>query len=140
MIIDDIKKANIEAMKNHDSNLRAIYSVLINKHLQATVEARTSGKEVNDETMIRIIQKTIKELEEERASYEKVGNTVQVDNITKQRDALTKYLPTMMSEAEIEAIIAKMEDKSIPTVMKYFKTNYGAVCDMKLVQAVLKKF
>ncbi len=140
MIIDEIKKANMEAMKNHDSNLRAIYSVLMNKHMQATVESRTSGKEVNDEVMIRIIQKTIKELEEEKANYQKAGHSQEVENIEKQKNALTKYLPQMMSEAEIYAIIEKMEDKSIPTVMKYFKANYGAVCDMKLVQAVLKKF
>ena len=140
MIIDEIKKANMEAMKNHDSNLRAIYSVLMNKHMQATVESRTSGKEVNDEVMIRIIQKTIKELEEEKANYQKAGHSQEVENIEKQKNALTKYLPQMMSEAEIYAIIEKMEDKSIPTVMKYFKANYSAVCDMKLVQAVLKKF
>lgn len=140
MIIDDIKKANLIAMKEHNSNLRAIYSVLMNKHLQATVESRTSGKEVNDDTMIRIIQKTIKELDEEKANYEKAGNTEQVKLISEQKDALAKYLPQMMSEAEIESIIAKMEDKSIPTVMKYFKANYGANCDMKVVQAVLKKF
>ena len=30
MIIDEIKSANIEAMKNKDSKARAIYSVLMN--------------------------------------------------------------------------------------------------------------
>ena len=32
---DEIKKANIEAMKNKDANLRSIYSVVINKFMQA---------------------------------------------------------------------------------------------------------
>ncbi len=139
MIIDDIKKANIEAMKNKDSNLRAIYSVLMNKHLQATVESRTTGKEVNDDVMIKIIQKTIKELEDECANYEKAGNVTQVELIKKQRNALDKYLPQMMTEDEIAGIIAGLDDKSIPNVMKHFKTNYGATCDMRLVQTVLKK-
>ena len=62
MLIEEIKQANIEAMKNKDANLRSIYSVLINKHLQATINARTTGNDVTDEDMIKIIQKTIKEL------------------------------------------------------------------------------
>ena len=37
MLIDEIKQANVEAMKNKDANMRSIYSVLINKHLQATI-------------------------------------------------------------------------------------------------------
>ena len=34
MIIDEIKKANVEAMKNKDANLRSIYSIIINKYMQ----------------------------------------------------------------------------------------------------------
>ena len=60
MIIDEIKQANVQAMKDKDQKARAIYSVLMNKHLMAQVDARTSGKEVEDADMVRIIQKTIK--------------------------------------------------------------------------------
>ena len=81
MIIDEIKKANIQAMKDKDMKARAIYSVLMNKHLLATVEARTTGKEVEDADMVRIIQKTIKELDEERDNYKMVGNMEEVETI-----------------------------------------------------------
>ena len=74
MIIEEIKKANVQAMKNKDQNLRSIYSVVINKYMQAQIEARLLKKEVNDDDMIRIIQKTIKELDEEASNYEKVGH------------------------------------------------------------------
>ena len=57
MIIDEIKKANTEAMKERNQNLRNIYSVIINKYMQAQIEARLLKKEVNDDDMIRIIQK-----------------------------------------------------------------------------------
>ena len=60
MIIDEIKKANVQAMKDKDANLRSIYSVVINKYMLASVEARTTGKEVDDAQMVKIIQKTIK--------------------------------------------------------------------------------
>lgn len=138
MIIDEIKSANVQAMKDKDQRARGIYSVIMNKHLLAQVEARTSGKEVEDADMVRIIQKTIKELEEERDNYAKVNNQEEVDNINYQKSLLEKYLPQMLSFEEIKAIIDTLEDKTVPSVMRHFKTNYNGKCDMKEVSNVLK--
>lgn len=138
MIIEEIKKANVQAMKDKDGLARAIYSVIMNKHLMATVDARTSGKEVEDADMVRIIQKTIKELEEERDNYARVGNQEEVKNIEYQKSLVEKYLPKLLSEEEIKAIIMTLEDKTVPSVMRYFKTNYNGKCDMKVVSNVLK--
>ena len=138
MIIDEIKQANIQAMKEKDSLGRAIYSVIMNKHLMATVESRTNGKEVEDADMVRIIQKTIKELEEERDNYAKVGNAEEVKNIEYQKSLIEKYLPQLLSEEEIKTIILGLEDKTVPSVMRHFKTNYNGKCDMKVVSNVLK--
>jgi uncharacterized protein YqeY len=138
MLIEEIKKANVEAMKNKDANMRSIYSVLINKHLQATINARTSGGPVGDEEMIKIIQKTIKELDEEAENYRKVNHTAEVEKIEAQKKAIEKYLPQMMSEEEVKAIIDAMEDKSIPSVMKHFKANYAGKVDMSLVNKIAR--
>lgn len=139
MIIDDIKKANIEALKNKDKNARNIYSILMNKYLLASVEARTNGTEVGDETMVKIISKTIKELDEEQENYIKAGNTEQANNIFAQKETIKKYLPKMLSEAEIAEIISKLPDQSTPAAMKHFKANYNGLVDMKLVSIVLNK-
>lgn len=138
MIIDEIKKANIQAMKDKDSKARAIYSVLMNKHLLAQVDARTTGKEVEDADMVRIIQKTIKELDEERDNYKRVGNDEEVETIEYEKKLIEKYLPELLSEEEIKNIIMSLEDKTVPSVMRHFKTNYNGKCDMKVVSTVLK--
>lgn len=138
MIIEEIKNANVQAMKDKDQRARAIYSVIMNKHLMSSVEARTTGKELDDADMIRIIQKTIKELEEEADNYKKVGNIEEFENIEYQKHLLEKYLPQMLSENEIKTIIMGLEDKTVPSVMRYFKTNYNGKCDMKFVSDVLK--
>ena len=139
MIIDEIKKANIEALKNKQTNLRNIYGIIINKYMQSQIEARAVGNTLTDDDTLRLIQKTIKELTEEAGNYKKVGNIEQETKIIEQRKALEKYLPEMLSEGEIKKIILGLEDKSVPNVMKYFKTNYGATVDLKLVNEVLKK-
>lgn len=138
MIIDEIKKANIEALKSRNQNLRSIYSVLINKHMQATVNARANNTEVTDVDIIKIIQKTIKELDEEAENYKKVGNMEEYNNIGLQKQAIEKYLPSMLSAEEIKKIIMTLDDKTVPSVMRHFKTNYNGKCEMKTVSEVLK--
>lgn len=138
MIIDEIKKANIQALKDKNKNARDIYSIVMNKHLLATVECRTSGKEMTDADMVKIITKTIKELTEEQENYLKVNNQAKANDIADQKAILEKYLPQMLSSEKIKEIILSLEDKSVPAVMKHFKTNYNGQCDMKTVSDVLK--
>ena len=138
MLIDTIKKQNLLALKNKDDNKRAVYSIIINKYMLAGYEAKAKGKELSDTDLILIINKTLKELEEEKSSYEKAGREDNVKAIEAQMDAIKEYIPKMMSEEEIKAEILKLEDKSVPAVMKHFKTNFVGKCDMGLVNKVLK--
>ena len=43
-----------------------------------------------------------------------------------------------LSEDEIKDIIASMEDKSMPSVMKHFKANYAGKVDMSLVNKIAR--
>ena len=138
MIIDEIKKDNVQAMKDKNTLARAIYGVVMNKVLLAGIEAKKDGKELADTDVVQILQKTIKELTEERENYIKAGNTAEAENIEKQKEILTKYLPQMLSEEEIKNIINAMEDKSIPSVMKHFKANYAGKVDMGLVNKIAR--
>ena len=140
MILDDIKKANIEALKNKDTNARTIYGIVSNKAMRETIKKREKGEVLNDADMVQILQKTIKELTEEAENYEKVGNKVEQANILAQKSILEKYLPKMMSETEIRELISALADKSIGNVMKLFKTEYAGKCDMKLVSEIARQF
>lgn len=138
MLYEEIKKANIQAMKDKDAVARSFYSVFLNKIKVREIDKRAVGQELVDGDIVNILQKTIKELEEERANYEKVGNSEEVNKITTQMSIAEKYLPKMMSEEEIKAEILALADRSIPSVMKHFKANFNGKCDMKKVQEVLK--
>ena len=138
MLYDEIKKANVQAMKDKDVVARSFYSVFLNKIKVREIDKRAVGQELVDGDILNILQKTIKELEEEKANYAKVGNMAEVEKISTQMDIASKYRPKMMSEEEIKAEILALEDKSIPNVMKHFKANFNGKCDMKKVQEVLK--
>ncbi len=138
MILDDIKKANIEALKAKNSNARAVYGVVMTKAMLETVKKREKNEELTDADMVAILQKTIKELTDEQDSYKKVGNTEQANLIEQQKNTIAVFLPKMMSDEEIEKVISSLDDKSIPTVMKHFKQNYAGKVDMSRVSQVLK--
>ena len=138
MLYDQIKKANVEAMKNKDTVARSIYSVVLNKLMLEVIKKREKGQEIDDADVSNILQKTIKELSEEKENYAKVGNKEEVEKITTQIAIIEKFLPKMLSKEEIADIIKSLEDKSIPAVMKHFKANYNGKCDMRLVQEVLR--
>ena len=138
MLNDQIKKANVEAMKNKDTVARSIYSVVLNKLMLEVIKKREKGQEIDDADVSNILQKTIKELSEEKENYAKVGNNEEVEKITTQIAIIEKFLPKMLSKQEIADIINSLDDKSIPSVMKHFKANYNGKCDMRLVQEVLR--
>ena len=138
MILEQIKKDNVQAIKDRNGEARAIFGVVMNKALLLQVEKRTKGEELTDVDMVAILQKTVKELTDECENYKKADNKNQVAVIERQMELVKKYLPQMMSEAEILKIINGLDDKSLPNVMKHFKLNFAGKVDMGLVQKVLR--
>ena len=68
MLIDDIKKASVEAMKARDSIAKGIYSIIVNKYMLLNIEKKEKGEQATDNDMISIISKTLKELADEKES------------------------------------------------------------------------
>ena len=138
MLINDLQKANIEAMKAKDQDARSILSVVLTKYKLQEVEARAAGKTIGDAELLSIIQKVLKELSDEKEGYVKVANQERVDSITRQENVIKGYLPTQLSEDEIRAEIAKLDDKSLPNIMKHFKMNFAGKVDMSKVSQIAR--
>ena len=138
MLIDEIKKENLLALKAKDNAKRAVLSIVINKYSILGYEAKANGKEIGDLELINIISKTVKELEEEKSGYVALNREENIKEVDYQINLIKGYLPQMLSEEEIKDIILKLEDKSVPSVMKHFKQNYAGKCDMALVNKVLR--
>ncbi len=139
MIEEQIKKANIQAMKDKDAVARAFYSVLMNKIMLEKINKREKGEDLTDADISNIIQKMIKELADEKENYQKANHTEEVEKLTRQMEIAKTYLPKMMTKEEIKKEILSLNDKSIGVVMKHFKQNFNGKVDMRLVQEVLKE-
>ena len=138
MLLQDLQKANIQAMKDHDQNARAILSVVISRCKLLEVELRSKGNELTDADVLGIIQKVIKELADEKEGYIKTNNLERAKLIEEQAEIIKVYLPKQLTEEEIRAEIAKLEDKSMPSIMKHFKANFAGKVDMSLVSRIAR--
>ncbi|MFA5422034.1 MAG: GatB/YqeY domain-containing protein [Bacilli bacterium] len=138
MLIEQIEQANIQALKTRDHQARAILTIIITRYRQLLIEARTQHNEVGDADLVRVITKVVKELSEERDGYVKVNNLEMVKAIEHQEQVAILYLPRMLSEQEIRDEINRQSDKSIPAIMKHFKTNFDGKVDMGLVNRLAR--
>ena len=136
MLYQEIYNSLIQARKNHqelEKNILALlYTNLKNKAIDLRVE------ELSDSDTINIIKKVSKQLDEEIESNVKVNRIEKVNDLNYQKSWIEKYLPKQLSEDEIRSILNSLEDKSIPSVMKYFKTNYNGLVDMSLVSKIAR--
>ena len=139
MTLNDLKKEKITYMKEKNKDAVNALNALINKVMLQTIEKRKDGVELTEADIDNLVQKTEKELLEEELAFKNAGRDEQVQALDNQLEVIRKYLPKLLSDEEIADIISKLDDKSIPAVMKHFKANYNGKVDMKRVQVVLKK-
>ncbi|MEY3610130.1 MAG: hypothetical protein RLZZ264_651 [Bacillota bacterium] len=138
MIIDQIKTAKVEAMKQRNDPAKGILSLLADRYLLQAIEAKANGKEIGDVEMTAILMKVGKELDDERATYLNNGAKERVQNIDAQIAVLKQFLPKLLSENDIRSEISKLADQSLPSIMKHFKTNFAGKVDMGLVNQIAK--
>ncbi|MBQ4570662.1 MAG: GatB/YqeY domain-containing protein [Bacilli bacterium] len=133
MLIDELKKAQIEALKEKNTLKRSILQIVTGKAKLAEIEKRTKNESLTDDDVLLVINKVIKELDEEIVAFKNANRLEKVEELTLQKQILEAYLPAKLTEEEIREIINSLEDKSMPNIMKHFKQNYLGKCDMKLV-------
>lgn len=136
----ELKKAKMMALKNHDENAQTVLGLVIASYQKNQIEKQAKGQEMTDADMVSILNKTVKELSDEKAMFENAGRLEAADNDAKQIEIIKSYLPKMMDEAEITAVIEGLEDKSIKNIMTKFKTEYAGKADMALVSSLAKKY
>ncbi len=106
MLRDKINNSMKDAMKSGDK-LRLSTVRLINAAIKnAEIEARTSNKQVDDEALMGLLQKMIKQRQESVELYDKGGRKELADQERGEIAIIQEFLPAQMSDADINAAIA----------------------------------
>ena len=98
----ELKKAKMVALKNKDVNAQNVLGVTIAYYQKAESDKRVKNQEMTDADMVSVLNKVIKELEDEKKMYESANHLEEAKNDEAQIAIIKAYLPKMMSEEEIK--------------------------------------
>ncbi len=137
-INEDMKAAMRAKQAQRLSAIRLLLAAI----KQREVDERT---ELDDQQIIGVIEKMIKQRRESIAQYEKASRTdlVEVENF--ELGVLQAYMPQQLSEVEIEAAVAAAVSESgaqsvrdMGKVMAILKSKLAGRADMGAVSALVK--
>jgi uncharacterized protein YqeY len=143
MIKEKINELLKEAMKTGDKvkleTLRSIRAAFIE------FDKSGSGKELNDEEEIKIINSLVKKRKEAIEIFEKANRVELAEKEKKELEILQSFLPAPLTEAEIseklDEIIQQLSAKDMKDfgrVMGVAMKEFKGRADGKLVQSLLK--
>ena len=123
------------------ASLRAIKAAIL---LAKTAEG-ASG-EVTDQDIIKLIQKLVKQRKESAEQYNAAGRPELADNELAEAAAMEVYLPKQLSEAELEAELAKIiaevgasKPSDMGKVMGVATKRLAGLADGRAISATVKK-
>lgn len=138
---EQLKTQMKEALKAKDklrlNTIREVLSAIQYQEMQKETEG------IPDAQVISIIQSEIKKRNESLEFAEKNDRSDLCGDLKSEIGVLESFLPTQLSESEIEEIVAKLKeensDLNLGVVMKALKDQYSGQYDGKLASAVAKR-
>lgn len=135
----------VAAMKAKDAvrlaSLRAIKAAIM---LAKTAEGATG--EVTDQEVVKIIQKLVKQRKESAQQYNDAGRAELAENELAEAAVMEVYLPKQLSEAELEAELAKIiaevganKPQDMGKVMGVATKKLAGLADGRAISATVKK-
>ena len=130
------------AMRAKETQRLSAIRLLLAAIKQREVDERT---ELDDQQIIGVIEKMIKQRRESIAQYEKASRTDLAEAENFELGVLQAYMPQQLSEAEIEAAVAAAVTESgaqsvrdMGKVMAILKSKLAGRADMGAVSALVK--
>ena len=138
MLRDDLKQAQITAMKAGEKDRLAAVRLILAKVKDRDIEQRTAAKPMEDDALvIDTLQKMAKQRRESIQMYEQGGREELAAIERGELAVIEEFLPRQMDEAEtkaaIEAIKAELGAsgiKDMGRVMAELKARHATVLDM----------
>lgn len=147
MLRDNIKTAQIAAMKGGDKPRTGALRLIMAKIKDRDIELRTaSSRPEDDDLVIEVLQKMAKQRKESIQLFEEGGRAERAADEKAELAVIEEFLPRQMDEAETKAAIEEVKVnvgaqtvKDMGKVMAELKSRYGALLDMSKASALVKE-
>lgn len=146
MIRDDIKAAQVAAMKAGEKDRLATIRLMLAKIKDRDIELRVGKAPGDDDVVVtEVLQKMVKQRRESIALYEQGNRQELADREAAEIAVIEGFLPVQMTEAEataaITAIVTEMGAESVKDmgrVMAAVKERHGSQLDMSKASGWVK--
>jgi uncharacterized protein len=146
MIRDDIKQAQIAAMKAGDKESRAAISLIQAAIKNRDIEARTGSAPADDDALVvEVLQKMVKQRRESIAMYRQGGREELAAAEEAEVAVIERFLPQTLSDAETTAAIEAIKGelgatgmKDMGRVIAELKARHASVLDMSKASGLVK--
>lgn len=146
MLRDDLKAAQIQAMKDKDKERLNAIRLILAKVKDRDIELRTSEATGDDNALvIDVLQKMAKQRRESIAMYNEGGRAELAEAEEKELAVIEEFLPAQMSEEETKAAIEAIKAetgasgmKDMGKVMAELKARHGTELDMSKASGLVK--
>lgn len=142
---EQIKKDLVEAMKSGDKFKLSVIRMLKSALQNEEINLGGNGSGLNDDQVLTVIKREVKKRNGSIEEYTKYGKTDAVEDLKKEVEVLSVYLPEEMSEEEltkhIDEIISEINAESIKDmgrVMKELTAKYASQIDMGKASSIVK--
>ena len=147
MLRDDIKQAQITAMKGGDKERLAAVRLILAKIKDRDIELRTASAQPEDDALVvDVLQKMAKQRRESITMYVDGNREELAEQERKELKVIDDFLPTQLSEDETRAAIAGIKGelgassiKDMGRVMAELKARHGTVLDMQAASRLVKE-
>ena len=146
MIRDDIKAAQVAAMKAGDKARLGTIRLMLAKIKDKDIELRTGTAPADDDVLVTdVLQKMVKQRRESIALYEQGGRQELADIEAAEVAVIEDFLPAQLSDDEATAAIKGIVDelgatslKDMGKVMAAVKDRLGSQLDMSKASGWVK--
>ncbi|KFL45572.1 GatB/YqeY-like uncharacterized conserved protein [Sphingobium sp. ba1] len=146
MIREQIKSAQITAMKAGDKERLAAVRLILAKLKDRDIELRTASTVPDDDaTVVEVLQKMVKQRRESIEMFTSGGRDELAAKEQVELDVIESFLPTQLSEDETRAAIDAIKAevgaaslKDMGKVMAVLKERHGSVIDMSKASGMVK--
>ena len=146
MLRDDLKQAQISAMKAGDKERLNAVRLILAKVKDRDIEQRTAAKPIEDDALIiDTLQKMAKQRRESIEMYEQGGRQELAAVERGELAVIEEFLPRQMDEGETRAAIGAIKAElgasglqDMGRVMAELKARHGTVLDMGRASAWVK--
>ena len=142
---NQIEASLSEALKNKDKNVFSTLRLIIAAIKDVKISKKIRDVQLKDQEVISILKKMVKQRNDSCEAYKKAGRNDLLDNEKKEIQIIEKYLPSQLSESEIEKICKEVIQlnnassmKDMGKVMGVLKSKYGDVIDFSKASNILK--